>query len=86
MFISNVSRGGDLIAIICHFFSFYMGPSVLYSSLVIQNRIKKNFWKNIIFKPPTRGVPKMAISHCKNSHKSTEFTNWLETLPKVVNA
>ena len=47
------SRGGDLIAIICHFLSFHMGPSVLYSSLVIQNRIKKNFWKKMIFKPPT---------------------------------
>ena len=36
-------RGGDLIAIICHFLSFHMDPSVLYSSLVIQDRLKKNF-------------------------------------------
>ena len=47
----SLDRGGDLNAIICHFLSFHMEPSVLYGSLVIQDRIKKNFWKKIIFKP-----------------------------------
>ena len=47
-----IVRGG----LNCHhlpFLSFLMGPSVLNSSLVIQNRTKKNFWKTMIFKPPT---------------------------------
>ena len=35
--------GGDLIDIICHFLSFHMGLSVLNSSLVKQNRLKKIF-------------------------------------------
>ena len=39
----TLKLGGDLIANFCNFLSFHMGPSVLYSSLVIQNRVKKNF-------------------------------------------
>ena len=48
--VGSRDRGG----LNCHylpFFSFYMGPSVLYSSLVIQNMLKKNLWKKWFLSP-----------------------------------